>query len=72
MTRGEAIDIINSIGGFGCDSFTKKTDFLITGYQNPGVLAGKEKSSKRIAAEKMLASGKSIEIIPEEDFLKML
>lgn len=72
MTRDEAIEVINTIGGIGSDSFTKKTDILITGYQDPRLLFGKEKSSKRIAAEKMRAAGKNIEIIPEEEFIKLL
>ena len=72
MTRDEAISIINQIGGIGTDSFTKKTNILVTGYQDPKKLAGKEKSSKRLAAEKMLQEGKDIEIIPEEQFYKML
>ena len=73
MTRAEAIEIINTIGGYGSDKMSKQTDFLITGYQNPAVLAeGKSKSSKYIAAEKMLSEGKSIEIIPEDMFIKML
>ena len=72
MTRMEAIEIINTIGGYGSETLTKKTNFLITGYQNPDVLAGKEKSSKQLLAEKMLAEGKNIEIIPEDMFIKML
>ena len=72
MTRIEAIDIINQIGGVGQDSFKKDTDYLITGYQSPSVLAGKPKSSKTLKAEEMLKKGKRIEIIPEDEFLKML
>ena len=72
MTRAEAIEIINTIGGFGSDTMTKKTNYLITGYQNPAVLAGKAKSNKWLAAEKMLAEGKDIEILPEDMFIKLL
>lgn len=72
MTRNEAIEIINKIGGIGSISLTKKTNILVTGYQNPSVLAGKEKSNKRLAAEKLLAEGREIEIIPEEEFIKLL
>lgn len=73
MTRAEAIDIINTIGGYGSDKLNKQTDYLITGYQNPAVLAeGKSKSGKYLAAEKMLSEGKNIEIIPEDMFIKML
>ena len=72
MTRTEAIEIINRLGGVGSEGFNKTTDILITGYQNPAVLAGKPKSSKYLQAEKMLAKGKKIEIIPEEEFLKLL
>lgn len=72
MTRAEAIEIINRLGGFGSETFNKSTDILVTGYQNPAVLAGKPKSSKYLQAEKMLSKGKKIEIIPEEEFLKLL
>lgn len=72
MTRAEAIETINRLGGTGSDAFTKHTDFLITGYQDPRVLNGKEKSAKVERAEKMLAKGKKIEVIPEDEFLKML
>lgn len=72
MTRDEAFHIIQSIGGYPSNTLNKTTDYLITGYQDPRVLLGKEKSSKRIAAEKLLADGHNIEIIAEEDFIKML
>ena len=72
MTREEAISIINQIGGTGAETLTQKTNILVTGYQDPSKLRGKEKSSKRLAAEKMLNEGKDIEIIPEEQFYRML
>lgn len=72
MTRAEAIEMINRLGGIGSDAFNAKTDFLITGYQDPTRLNGKEKSGKIERAEKMLAKGKKIEVVPEEEFLRML
>ena len=72
MTRAEAEFVIKDIGGTPASSVTKKVDYLVTGYQDVSKLKGKEKSSKYIAAENLLAKGHRIEVIPEEEFLKML
>ena len=72
MTREEAEGVILDIGGSIASGVSKKVDFLVTGYQDPRKLNGKEKSSKVVAAEKLLAKGHRIEVVPEEDFLIML
>ena len=72
MLRQDAENIIQQIGGSIGKGVTKKVDYLITGYQAPNVLKGHEKSAKYLAAEKLLASGHRIEVVPEEEFLKML
>lgn len=72
MPRKNAESIIQQIGGIVGKGVTKNADFLITGYQDPRALNGHEKSAKVMAAEKLLAAGHQIEVIPEEEFLKML
>ena len=72
MLRSDAENIILQIGGHVASGVSKKTDFLVTGYQDPRVLKGHEKSIKVLAAEKLLSKGHRIEVIPEEDFLKLL
>ena len=66
-TRKEAMQILAEIGGLGENGVTKKTRFLILGTQRK---AGK--SLKQLKAEKNLASGQHIEIIPEVVFYNML
>ena len=72
MTRAEAEYVITDIGGIAASGVTKNVDYLVTGYQDIKKLNGKEKSSKVISAEKLLAKGHKIEVIPEDEFLKML
>lgn len=72
MLRKDAENMIVQIGGKIGAGVTKKVDYLVTGYQDPHVLKGHEKSAKVMAAEKLLAAGHQIEVIPEEEFLKML
>ena len=66
-TRKEAMQILAEIGGLGEKGVTKKTRFLILGAQTKG-----KKSLKYLKAEKNLAKGQQIEIIPEVVFYKML
>lgn len=73
MTRDEAFEIIEQIGGYPSTTVNKKTDYLVTGYQDSRHLAdGKEKSSKALKAEELLSQGHNIEIIPEDEFLRLL
>ena len=66
-TRKEAMQILADIGGFCENGVTKKTRFLILGTQTKD-----RKSLKQLKAEKNLAKGQQIEIIPEVVFYKML
>ena len=71
-TRQEAWTRVAKVGGIPADSLSKKTNFLITGYQNPAALNGHEKSSKRIKAEQLLEKGADIQILTEQEFFQIM
>ena len=73
MVRREAWNLVAAAGGTPQDGVTKKTDFLVCGYQDLWKLAaGESKSHKLRRAEELHADGQSIEILTERDFFRML
>ena len=66
-TRKVAMQIVAEIGGLCEGNVTKKTRFLILGTQTKD-----GKSNKQLKAEKNLANGQNIEVIPEVVFYNML
>ena len=50
---------------------TKHTTLLVVGNQDVRLLAGKEKSSKHVKAEELIAKGQQLRIITERDFLEI-
>lgn len=72
MPRKDAEREVLRHGGIPAANITKATNYLVFGYQDPKVLNGKEKSSKRIKAEKMASEGYDIQIITEDDFYHLL
>lgn len=72
MPRTEAESIVAAAGGVVGKGVTKKTNLIVCGYQDPSVLNGHEKSSKLLKAEQYAAEGYDIQIVPEEDFRKMI
>lgn len=72
MSRSEAAQKVVNMGGFVGDSITKDTDFLVMGIQDYTKLADGKESSKTKKAKRLINEGKDIQIIDEEDFLKML
>lgn len=59
----------------GCEvgtTVTKKTTLLVVGDQDIDRLAGKDKSSKHIKAEALIAQGQKIRILGESDFQALL
>ena len=73
MVRRQAWQLISDLGGQPADGVTKKTDFLVCGYQDLFRLAaGETKSNKLRHAEQLRAEGQQIEIIGERDFFRML
>jgi DNA polymerase-3 subunit epsilon len=71
FTRTEAAQLIASKGGRPQNGLNKETDYIILGGFDDVMIKG-NKSSKLEKAEKMIQEGKELEIISEEDFLKML
>jgi DNA polymerase-3 subunit epsilon len=52
---------------------TKKTDFLVLGQQDPSRLTpGAALSTKAQKAEQLRAKGQKIELLGEDDFLRMI
>jgi DNA polymerase-3 subunit epsilon len=60
------------VGGECGASVTKVTHYLVVGDFDFGKFKGGDKSAKLRKAENLVADGQSLEIIPEEDFLRML
>ena len=72
MPRKEAADLAASIGCSVGAGVTRKTTLLVVGDQDVSQLAGKEKSSKHLKAEKFIAKGQHIRIIKESDFRELV
>jgi len=71
MTRHEAAQKIVDQGWRFKDGVVKSTNFLVVGEQDFSKFRGGNKSGKLRSAEKLLADGQPIEIISEDDFLRM-
>lgn len=59
----------------GCEvgnNVTKQTTLLVVGDQDISRLAGKDKSSKHVKAEELIAKGQKIRILGESDFQALL
>jgi DNA polymerase-3 subunit epsilon len=72
MVRKDAAD---AAAAAGCEveaGVTKHTTLLVVGDQDIKRLSGHEKSSKHRKAEELMAKGKSIRIIGESDFQRLL
>ncbi|MBN2375037.1 MAG: hypothetical protein JXD22_01450 [Sedimentisphaerales bacterium] len=72
IPRNEAADLAASIGCSVASRVTKKTSLLVVGDQDVSKLAGKEKSSKHLKAEQLIAKGQNIRIIKESDFKELV
>lgn len=73
MVRKEAMQAVVNCGGRCTTSVSGQTDFLVVGDQDFSQFReGQTKSSKMRKAESLAAEGNGIELIPEEDFLRML
>jgi DNA polymerase III subunit epsilon len=70
MARSEAMQCVADAGGQPADSVTKKTDFLVVGGRYFDVFS--HKTTKLEKATEMIAKGCALDIIGEDDFLKML
>ena len=72
MSREKAIAIVRSIGGLVEERVTKRTNYVISGIQDPTALRGHEKSSKIMKAERYIEEGLDIHILSEEDFRNLI
>ncbi|AGY81099.1 exonuclease domain-containing protein [Carnobacterium inhibens] len=72
MERKEAMKLFATCGGIPEKGVTLKTNLLIMGDQNLTVVGDSGKSSKIKKAEKLLAEGKDIQLLGENEFLRML
>ncbi|MFT8871264.1 MAG: exonuclease domain-containing protein [Sporolactobacillus sp.] len=72
MDRREACQKVADLGGINGNNVTKKTNFLVIGDQDAGLLQGHAKSSKLRRAEQLVSEGQPIQIIFESDFLKLI
>lgn len=70
--KAEVAEMILLAGGEVLTGVTKRTTILLLGDQDPSVLAGKDKSSKHLKAEQLMATGQKIEIWREDDLLRAL
>ncbi len=71
MTRDRAADHASKYGFKIGATVTKKTDILVVGTQDISHLAGHEKSSKHRKAEELIEQGLKIQILIEDDFIKI-
>lgn len=72
-TRNEAERIVEQFGGYPKESVSKKTDYLVTGFQDVRALAcGTSQSSKLRNARKLREEGHSIQVISESDFAELV
>jgi DNA polymerase-3 subunit epsilon len=69
ISRSEAADRAHACGCAVGSSVTKQTTILVVGDQDLSKLAGKDKSSKHIKAEKLIAEGQHLRILAESDFI---
>ena len=72
MTRKEAITMVALTGGIPENNVTKKTNILVVGEQDWRVVGKRGLSSKMEKAQSLLENGQNIEIMTEDDFIKML
>jgi DNA polymerase-3 subunit epsilon len=72
MSRQQAFELVAKLGAQPEANVTKKTDFLVLGQQDPSRLTpGAELSAKAQKAEELRAKGQKIELLGEDDFLRM-
>jgi len=72
ISRNEAAEIAAAAGCCVEDGVTKHTTMLVVGDQDMRVLAGHEKSTKHMKAERLIGKGQSIRILGESDFMRIV
>jgi len=73
MSRQQAFELVSQFGARPEIKVTKKTDFLVLGEQDPLRLRpGAKLSAKAQKAQDLRAKGQKIELLGEDDFLRMI
>ncbi len=72
MTRANALQKIVDIGGIACTKIDNNTNYLVMGLQDYSSLADGKQSIKTKKAKELIAQGQDLQIISEDDFLRML
>ncbi len=72
MTRQSAMTLLAQCGGVPEKSVNRKVNFLVLGEQDFRIVGDDLKSSKIIKAEKLLNDGQDIQLLSEDDFLRMI
>lgn len=72
MPRREAAQLVLDAGGEFCPNVSRKTGYLVYGWQDFTRFTDGERSSKTKKAEKLLGEGQPLQIIGEDLFLRMI
>jgi DNA polymerase-3 subunit epsilon len=72
LRRADAAQPVLNAGGHVANKVSKEVDFLVLGMQDAWKLKDGVHSSKMLKAAEMLAAGVPIEVLSEDDFLRML
>ena len=72
MKRDDAWRLIEENGGAWSKSVNKRTDYLVLGMQDYARFRDGKRSDKHKKALELIESGQDLEIISEDDFLRML
>jgi DNA polymerase-3 subunit epsilon len=72
MIRKEAMQKVLNVGGLIGDTLTEDTDFLVMGIQDYAAFSDGKESSKTKKAKQLISKGGIIQIIDEDDFVRMI
>ncbi len=72
LARADAAQLVVNAGGQVAASVSWKVDYLVVGMQDAGRLRDGKRSSKMVRATELVAAGAPIELLSEDDFLRML
>jgi len=72
MTRDEAMENVVAVGGACVESVSKKTDFVVVGGLYSATFSEGYHTGKLRKALALSSEGVAIDILTEEDFVKML
>lgn len=72
IARKDAMQLIVNMGGLVSDTLNKETNLLIVGTQDYKKTKENGKSNKMLKAEKYILKGQDLQIIPEDEFYKLI